>query len=417
VKNFKTIFMLLLACILTTGAGCSHLKNFIDHYDPQIATVEVIPNMLNFETAGSTANVHAVVIPSNDNQDVRWYSTDTTIASISGHIVTAIGKGKALIIAESIKDSEKVGICQVKVAFNADIKGTITQIYSYTDDEYFVIIKGEKDANYKYEYLSALIKSDTKAFRDITKKKISYKELKPGQEVEIILKQNNPHQHPPHILERSSSLSISPYYNDVKTISILNPKIIPPQPVSIQGYGVLESLVGIEPLSTLRVSITAGKIYYTFPSASLPEKYKIEGLSVSFKGQTDYGRSIVAGKNWFLPTIPISIEKVTHSYLTSYPMGLSPKTGDTLNQNNPKLTWISNQSNRKSYEVVVSHSKWFSSVKMKFLTGNSEVNLSTVIDDFNKNIAYYWRVRESVKIDGKTLTGPWSPTIKFRISE
>ena len=64
---------------------------------------------------GNTATLTATVAPSNaSNKQLIWLSSDTSVATVSNGVITAKGKGTAIITVET-KDGGYMAKCTVKV--------------------------------------------------------------------------------------------------------------------------------------------------------------------------------------------------------------------------------------------------------------------------------------------------------------
>ena len=106
-KNILNVLMLLL-CI---SALFSCTK------EPEPIKVESVT--LNAESLtlieGETTQILATVSPNNaDNQKVIWTSSNVSVVSVNGGVVTAIKEGSAIITATS-DDGGKTATCQVEV--------------------------------------------------------------------------------------------------------------------------------------------------------------------------------------------------------------------------------------------------------------------------------------------------------------
>lgn len=75
-------------------------------------------NELRLAKAGSTGTLTASVTPVNALiKDVTWQSSDETVATVDEHgVVTAVGKGNALITATTVSPYHATAVCNVKVA-------------------------------------------------------------------------------------------------------------------------------------------------------------------------------------------------------------------------------------------------------------------------------------------------------------
>ncbi len=93
-------------------------STFIADGAATVTSVTVNPSSLNLDLNGShTANLTATVEGEDDpDTTVTWSSSNTTIATVtSSGVVTAVGKGTAIITATSTVDITKSGACEVVV--------------------------------------------------------------------------------------------------------------------------------------------------------------------------------------------------------------------------------------------------------------------------------------------------------------
>lgn len=80
--------------------------------------VELDKETLVFSEPGGTGTLVAKVKPGNALiKDVKWKSSDETVARVDGHgVVTAMGRGEAVITVTSVSPYHAIDTCVVKVA-------------------------------------------------------------------------------------------------------------------------------------------------------------------------------------------------------------------------------------------------------------------------------------------------------------
>lgn len=80
--------------------------------------VELDKETLVFAEPGGTGTLVAAVIPGNALiKDVKWSSSDETVATVDEHgIVTAVGEGEAVITVTAVSPYRAADTCTVKVA-------------------------------------------------------------------------------------------------------------------------------------------------------------------------------------------------------------------------------------------------------------------------------------------------------------
>lgn len=80
--------------------------------------VELDKETLVIAEPGGTGTLLATVIPENALiKDVRWSSSDETVATVDEHgVVTAVGKGEAVITVTAVPPYRATDTCTVKVA-------------------------------------------------------------------------------------------------------------------------------------------------------------------------------------------------------------------------------------------------------------------------------------------------------------
>ena len=82
-----------------------------------VTGISVSPTTLNLEV-GETKTLSAIVTPSNaDNKNITWSSSEETVATVKNGLVTAVGKGEA-IITVTTEDGEYIATCKVTVTDN-----------------------------------------------------------------------------------------------------------------------------------------------------------------------------------------------------------------------------------------------------------------------------------------------------------
>lgn len=80
--------------------------------------VELDKEILTFGEAGGTGTLVAKVVPEDALiKDVIWKSSDETVARVDEHgVVTAVGKGEAVITVKAVSPYHATDTCTVKVA-------------------------------------------------------------------------------------------------------------------------------------------------------------------------------------------------------------------------------------------------------------------------------------------------------------
>lgn len=82
---------------------------------------------------GDTFNLSATVCPENaTNRTINWRSTDTSVATVSGGVVTAKARGSAYIYAEAQDGSDEFDLCYVKVTEDILVSSVTLNYSSYT---------------------------------------------------------------------------------------------------------------------------------------------------------------------------------------------------------------------------------------------------------------------------------------------
>ncbi len=88
---------------------------------PAVRSVNVLPGVLNLDLK-DTKQLYAAVVPSNATPTITWSSTNDEVATVSSTgLVTAIGAGKAEIIATAANNN-KTGRCSVTVSNTGYVK-------------------------------------------------------------------------------------------------------------------------------------------------------------------------------------------------------------------------------------------------------------------------------------------------------
>ena len=84
-------------------------------------------------TAGGTETLVATISPSNaTNKNVTWSTSDNSVATVDGGVVTAIATGTATITVKTV-DGNKTASCTVTVTSSGGSGGEETHTISYTD--------------------------------------------------------------------------------------------------------------------------------------------------------------------------------------------------------------------------------------------------------------------------------------------
>ena len=95
-------------------------------------------------TKGNTATLTATVTPSGSSDSVTWTSSNTSVATVSDGVVTAVGNGSATITA---KAGSKSATCSVTVTSNYDvtpnINGGASKLYEPWGLRYYAVFSGE----------------------------------------------------------------------------------------------------------------------------------------------------------------------------------------------------------------------------------------------------------------------------------
>ena len=95
-------------------------------------------------TKGNTATLTATVTPSGSSDSVTWTSGNTSVATVSDGVVTAVGNGSATITA---KAGSKSATCSVTVTSNYDvtpnINGGASKLYEPWGLRYYAVFSGE----------------------------------------------------------------------------------------------------------------------------------------------------------------------------------------------------------------------------------------------------------------------------------
>lgn len=82
----------------------------------KVSSITLSPTAMNL-TVGATGNITATVLPANAaNRGLNWSSSNANVASVAGGIVTARGKGTAVITAAAADGSGRMATCTVNVA-------------------------------------------------------------------------------------------------------------------------------------------------------------------------------------------------------------------------------------------------------------------------------------------------------------
>ena len=98
--------------------------------EPAIKSVTINPSTLDLDISGVTtgtlgATVHAV---NGASESVTWSSSNTSVATVSNGVVTALSVGTSTITATSTFDSSKKGTCVVSVRDSNQLSPEVTSV-------------------------------------------------------------------------------------------------------------------------------------------------------------------------------------------------------------------------------------------------------------------------------------------------
>lgn len=110
----------------TDGSGCSDYLTVTVSNTVPVTSVTLNPSSLSLEE-GQTSSLSATVCPDNaTNKNVNWTSSNSSVATVSGGVVTAVSKGSAKITATAADGSAHFDCCTVTVT--GDILATCISV-------------------------------------------------------------------------------------------------------------------------------------------------------------------------------------------------------------------------------------------------------------------------------------------------
>lgn len=109
-------YFYLLWALFISVLSCTLLNSCTDQDIEPIPVESVILNISSMElTEGDSKQIYATILPQNaSNKNVIWTSSNSSVATVSDGVITALNAGKS-IISVTTEDSGKTAICEVVV--------------------------------------------------------------------------------------------------------------------------------------------------------------------------------------------------------------------------------------------------------------------------------------------------------------
>lgn len=119
-KAFSSTAKVLLISLLKNAVYTSDQTDTIDAFDTALNIGDIVAvtgisldSSTKTVTAGDTVTITATITPSNaTNKGIVWTSSDETVATVNGGIVTGVGNGTAVITAKTV-DGGFTATCSV----------------------------------------------------------------------------------------------------------------------------------------------------------------------------------------------------------------------------------------------------------------------------------------------------------------
>lgn len=119
-KAFSSTAKVLLISLLKNAVYTSDQTDTIDALDTALNVGDIVAvtgisldSSTKTVTAGDTVTITATITPSNaTNKGIVWTSSDETVATVSGGVVTGVGSGTAVITAKTV-DGGFTATCSV----------------------------------------------------------------------------------------------------------------------------------------------------------------------------------------------------------------------------------------------------------------------------------------------------------------